>query len=162
MGKNKKAGSLSTPEKAIKIIEQYRDHEQKHDLIFPELKTLDNLNTKCDVQRKIAYADKRLNKALALISGQIGLTKKLTMHIARYTFGHLAGDKISIQTLQKLYRHSSITTTIGYQANFIHKEKIYNYSRAALQAESITTTVIYQNNFLHKKTDDALDAVLGN
>lgn len=24
--------------------------------------------------------------------------------------------------LQKLYRHSSITTTIGYQANFIHKD----------------------------------------
>ncbi len=25
--------------------------------------------------------------------------------------------------LQKLYRHTSITTTIGYQANFIHKDK---------------------------------------
>ena len=44
------------------------------------------------------------------------------MHIARHTFGNISGDKISIQMLQKLYRHTSITTTIGYQANFIHKD----------------------------------------
>lgn len=123
MGKNNKSGSLKIPEKVFKIIEQYKDHEQKHDLIFPELKVLDNLNSKFDVQRKIAYANKRLNKALGILSKQIGLNKKLTMHIARHTFGHLAGDKISVQTLQKLYRHSSITTTIGYQANFIHKDE---------------------------------------
>lgn len=123
MGKNNKSGSLSIHEKTIRVIEQYKDHEQKNDLIFPELKVLDNLNSKYDVQRKISYATKRLNKALAEISKEIGLTKKLTMHIARHTFGHLAGDTISIQTLRKLYRHSSITTTIGYQANFIHKDE---------------------------------------
>ena len=50
------------------------------------------------------------------------INKKLTMHIARHTFGNISGEKISLQMLQKLYRHSSITTTIGYQANFIHKE----------------------------------------
>lgn len=44
------------------------------------------------------------------------------MHIARHTFGNIAGDKIPVQMLQKLYRHSSILTTIGYQANFMHQE----------------------------------------
>lgn len=44
------------------------------------------------------------------------------MHIARHTFGNLSGDKIPIQMLQKLYRHTSILTTIGYQANFINKD----------------------------------------
>ncbi len=43
------------------------------------------------------------------------------MHIARHIFGNISGDKIPIQTLQRLYRHSSITTTIQYQSNFIHK-----------------------------------------
>ena len=43
------------------------------------------------------------------------------MHIARHTFGNISGDKIPIQMLQKLYRHSHIATTIGYQANFIFK-----------------------------------------
>jgi site-specific recombinase XerD len=79
------------------------------------------INNKYDVQRKIAYADKRLNKALAVISEELGLTKKLTMHIARHTFGNLAGEKIPIQMLQKLYRHSSITTTIGYQVTLFIK-----------------------------------------
>lgn len=44
------------------------------------------------------------------------------MHIARHTFGNISGDKIPIQMLQKLYRHSSVTTTINYQANFMKKE----------------------------------------
>jgi len=45
------------------------------------------------------------------------------MHIARHTFGNISGDKIPIQMLQKLYRHSNISTTINYQANFMHKEE---------------------------------------
>ncbi|MDR3679539.1 MAG: tyrosine-type recombinase/integrase [Flavipsychrobacter sp.] len=56
------------------------------------------------------------------VADAIETNKKLTMHIARHTFAQLARDKISIQMLQKLYRHSSITTTIGYQSNFIHKD----------------------------------------
>ena len=44
------------------------------------------------------------------------------MHIARHSFGNISGDKIPIQMLQKLYRHSSITTTVNYQSNFMHKE----------------------------------------
>jgi len=50
-----------------------------------------------------------------------GIDKTLTMHIARHTFGNISGDKIPVQMLQKLYRHSSVTTPIGYQANFIHQ-----------------------------------------
>ncbi len=44
------------------------------------------------------------------------------MHIARHTFATIAADKIPIQQLQKLYRHSDIKTTIGYQSAFIHKD----------------------------------------
>ena len=44
------------------------------------------------------------------------------MHIARHSFGNIAGDRISAQMLQKLYRHSNLSTTIGYQGNFIHKD----------------------------------------
>lgn len=44
------------------------------------------------------------------------------MHIARHSFGNISGDRIPIQMLQKLYRHSSITTTIQYQSNFIQKD----------------------------------------
>ena len=46
----------------------------------------------------------------------------LSNHISRHSFGNIAKNKISPEILQKLYRHSNIKTTIGYQANFIHKE----------------------------------------
>jgi integrase/recombinase XerD len=103
------------------------------DLIFPELKVLKNLDNTYLVQKEISNADSKLNKALKKIANMIELGKTLTMHISRHTFGNLSGDLISIQMLQKLYRHTSITTTIGYQANFIHKdaddalESVLNY-----------------------------------
>lgn len=51
-----------------------------------------------------------------------GIDKLLTMHIVRHSFGHIAGDVIHPKKLQKLYRHSNLTTTINYQASFIHTE----------------------------------------
>jgi integrase/recombinase XerD len=122
MGKNAKPGSLKIPEKALQIIEQYRNDEAKHQLIFPELKIMDELMNRYEVKRKTSYAVKRIDKALEKVREKTSITKKLTMHIARHTFGNISGDKISVQMLQKLYRHSSITTTVGYQANFIHKD----------------------------------------
>jgi integrase/recombinase XerD len=121
MGKNLKAGSLKVQDKALKIIDHYRKADQKHDLIFPELKVLDDINDTYNVQRKISYAVKRLNKLLKDIATQAKLTKPLTLHISRHTFGNISGETIPVQMLQKLYRHSSITTTIGYQSNFINK-----------------------------------------
>ena len=75
-----------------------------------------------DVLAKTKTANKKFNKYLVNIAKKAEIDKKLTMHIARHTFGKISGDKIPIQTLQRLYRHSSITTTIQYQANFIHKD----------------------------------------
>jgi integrase/recombinase XerD len=121
MGKNRKAGSLKTPDKVTAILSQYKNQPKKHDLIFSELKVLEDITDTYHVQRKISYAVKRLNKALAIISERAGIAKPVTMHIARHTFGNISGDKIPIQMLQKLYRHSNITTTIGYQSNFINK-----------------------------------------
>lgn len=121
MGKNAKSGSLKTPEKALRILAQYKDGKKRKGLIFPELKGVD-LNNSYEVQRKISYGIKTVNKYLKQVAELAGIDKKLTMHIARHTFGNISGDKIPVQMLQKLYRHSSITTTIGYQANFIHKD----------------------------------------
>ena len=50
------------------------------------------------------------------------IDKNLSNHIARHSFGNIAGDRIHPLMLQKLYRHSDLKTTINYQANFIHKE----------------------------------------
>lgn len=124
MGKNNKAGSLKIPEKAERIIQQYEQFKtNKDELIFPELKRLQNLDDNFNTQRAIAFAASRIDKCLRLhVAKAAGIDKKITMHIARHSFGNISGDRIPVQMLQKLYRHSKIETTIGYQANFIHKD----------------------------------------
>ena len=44
------------------------------------------------------------------------------MHIARDSFGNIAGDKVSPQMQQKLYKHASVTTKMEYQVNYMQKE----------------------------------------
>ena len=65
---------------------------------------------------------KKFNDNLKSIAKKAKIDKKITMHIARHTFGNIAGDTIHPFMLQKLYRHSDLKTTLNYQANFIHKE----------------------------------------
>jgi len=122
MGKNNKAGSLKVPEKAMRIFDYYKPEKSSaDDFIFPELKKA-MLNDPKDINRKIGTAVKQFNKYLERIGKQADIEKKITTHIARHTFGNISGDKIPIQMLQKLYRHTSITTTINYQGNFIFKD----------------------------------------
>jgi integrase/recombinase XerD len=123
MGKNNKGGSLKIPDMAIKILDAYKPfQEYNDDLIFPELKGCDFEN-KFITQRTIAFKTSAIDKCLRThVAPPAKVSKNLTMHIARHTFGNISGDKIPIQMLQKLYRHSSITTTIGYQQNFINKD----------------------------------------
>ncbi|MBC3540612.1 tyrosine-type recombinase/integrase [Rufibacter sediminis] len=132
MGKNNKAGSVKIPDKALALLDKYKEEKPKLGLVFPELKILDTLQDTYEVQRKISYAIKQLNKYIERAAAKAKIEKKITCHISRHTFAQIAADKVPVQILQKLYRHSNISTTMGYQSNF--------------------TT---------KHTDDALDAVIG-
>ena len=124
MGKNTKGGSLKIPGRALSIIAQYETDKRKiDDFIFPDLKDVADPTDTFLLQRRIMNMTSRIDKALRkIVAKAAGIDKKLTMHIARHTFGNISGDKIPIQMLQKLYRHSSVTTTIGYQSNFIYKD----------------------------------------
>lgn len=124
MGKNTKGDSLKVPEKALKVILQYEGlKEHQDDFVFPDLKGFPYLQDQFLLKRKIAFTTSRYDKFLRkYVAPAAKIDKPLTMHIARHTFGNISGDKIPIQMLQKLYRHSHITTTIGYQSNFIHKD----------------------------------------
>ena len=72
--------------------------------------------------RKTRNATKLFNKFLKRIAQEANIEKNLSNHIARHSFGNIAGDKIHPLMLQKLYRHSDLKTTLNYQANFIHKD----------------------------------------
>lgn len=123
MGKNDKSGSFKLPEKALQILDYYKaNFNNDFELIFPDIATVKDIENDFDVQRRIKQKIKDLNDNLSILAEKAGISKKLTMHIARHTFGNLSGDKIPLQMLQKLYRHTSITTTIGYQKNFMFKD----------------------------------------
>lgn len=122
MGKNQKVVTLKISDKVKSILAFYESQKlSEDDYIFPELKVA-NQNDIEDINRKIKNATRLFNKNLKKIAEQAKINVPISNHIARHTFGNISGDKIPVQLLQKLYRHSSITTTINYQANFINKD----------------------------------------
>lgn len=121
MNKNSKLVSLKIPDKAIEIFNLYKENSSYNGLVFPQLKGV-NLNNTKEVSKRTQSITRNLNRRLKIVAKQLGIKKNISMHIARHSFGNISGDKIPIQMLQKLYRHSSVTTTIRYQANFIHKD----------------------------------------
>lgn len=133
MNKNSKLVTLKTSEKAESIFRKYRHkHTFNNDLIFDYL-TESDLEDSQKISTRTQTITRNLNRHLKKVAAKLGISKKMSMHIARHSFGNISGDKIPIQMLQKLYRHSSITTTINYQANFIHQdaddalEKVINF-----------------------------------
>ena len=122
MNKNNKLVTLKTAEKAKAILRKYQHYSPNNDLIFDYLKSSD-LNNPEKVSVRTQTITRNLNRHLKRVAASLGISKKISMHIARHSFGNISGDKIPVQMLQKLYRHSSITTTINYQANFIHDEE---------------------------------------
>ena len=121
MSKNDKVDSLKLPAPVINILSYYREDKRTNsDYIFPELKTVPLKDAKA-IYSRIKTSIKKLNSNLKIIANLAEIDKKITNHIARHSFGNIAGDKVSPQMLQKLYRHTHLSTTIGYQGNFIHK-----------------------------------------
>lgn len=122
MHKNEKPVSLKVPEKAEAIFKLYRTSKSRQkDFVFPFLQKA-NREDSHDLFVKTRNATRLLNNYLKRIAEMCKINKNLSNHIARHTFGNIAGDSIHPLMLQKLYRHSDLKTTIGYQANFIHKE----------------------------------------
>lgn len=122
MNKNDKYDSLKLPDKALEILKEYEVYkEDPKDVVFPYLKGL-NLKDIELVEKKVNGTKSCFNYYLKIIAKMTKLEKNLSCHIARHTFGNIAGDKITMQSLQKLYRHSDLSTTINYQSNFDHSK----------------------------------------
>lgn len=122
MNKNEKPQNLKIPDKAKTILKYYKKNKvQNEGFVFPFLAVSDK-NDERDNFRKSRNASKLFNDYLKEIAKLCNIDKNLSNHIARHSFGNIAGDKIHPLMLQKLYRHSDLKTTLNYQANFIHKD----------------------------------------
>jgi len=131
MDKNSKLVSLQIPNKVLIILNKLERQEDSV-FLFKELEGVD-FNDNRLLRTRIKTATRNFNRRLEIVALKAGIDKKLSMHIARHSFGNISGDRIPIQMLQKLYRHSSVTTTILYQSNFMQKdtdealEKVLNF-----------------------------------
>lgn len=82
---------MSRPER---IIDHY--YHEHLELIFPKL------------------PESRINRHLKEIALEAGISKKVTFHMGRHTFGTLMASRIPLPTLQNLMQHSDIKTTMIY------------------------------------------------
>ena len=123
MDKNQKFGSVKLHNKAKGILELYKTNDIKSadDFVFPYLRGITEAGEKF-IHKKVRNANRLLNKHLKKIAGLAGIDKPLSMHVARHSFGNIAGNKIYPIELKNLYRHSDLKTTLNYQANWITKE----------------------------------------
>ena len=121
MNKNQKNLSLKIHPKLEKILNEYKPYKvSQYDYIFPDLKGVPSEPKQLLDATKAA--NKSINRYLKMIAEEAEISKNLTMHIARHSFGNISGDRIPLQVLQKLYNHSDIKTTIDYQQNFMNKD----------------------------------------
>lgn len=112
MSKNGEPGSLKIPEKAMAVINQYKHDKPGNDLIFPDLKSLDNLTERAILRKAVNSAESRINKAIKVVMGLIGSTKNTSPHKFRHAFAQRAEEKnVHPKVLQKMYRHESIVIT---------------------------------------------------
>mgnify|MGYP001273459784 CR=1 FL=1 len=81
-------------------------------LVFAFLNDI-TANSDEEIFKKNRNATKLFNKYLKRIATQCEIDKNLSNHIARYTFGNIAGDRIHPLMFQKLYRHSDLKTTLN-------------------------------------------------
>jgi integrase len=119
MGKNSKPVSVPVPEEVDSILKYYQKKDPDNEFVFPFLRNV-NFNDPEKLATKVNTSNVRINNDLKILAKVAGINKKVSMHIARHTFGNHSKGEIPPEVLQILYRHSSITTTINYQKNWIH------------------------------------------
>ena len=87
MGKNKKLVSLKISEKVLKILSKL---ERTDDSIylFKELEGVDTSDKKL-LRTRIKTATRNFNRRLEIVAAKAGIDKKMSMHIARHSFGNI-------------------------------------------------------------------------
>ncbi|MFC5047667.1 phage integrase SAM-like domain-containing protein [Aquimarina hainanensis] len=122
MKKNGKYDSLLIPKQALDILEELKEYKTSPESpVFVFLEGT-NFNDKEELFYAVKRAIASINYYLGRIRKLAKIKKKLSCHISRHSFGNISGGKIPIRSLQKLYRHSDLSTTANYQKNFDHKQ----------------------------------------
>ena len=138
MGKNHKERDLKLIPQAAAILDLYRTKATKPtDYIFPFMnsrKTYADALTQADRDRlpsnekqkmfeEISTKNALINKTLKRLAENAGISKKVSMHIARHSFASIAVQKgIESNKVKSLLAHSSLSITERYMGNFSSSE----------------------------------------
>lgn len=124
MGKSeKRAGATRyipiTP-KVNQILERYKADKT---FVFP---VLDNCNTNDieELEYVIYIANNKLNRSLKKLAKHVGISKRLSMHIAKHSFANYAvKNNVNLFHISKLLGHTKLATTEHYLRDFFQKEQ---------------------------------------
>lgn len=138
MGKNHKTRDLKLVPQAAAILDLYRTENSKPtDYIFPfmnnrktyasAISQADRDTLPSDIKKKLLLEvegkNALLNKSLKRLAEKAGISKKLSMHIARHSFASIAVQKgLESNKVKSLLAHSRLQTTEGYMGNFSSSE----------------------------------------
>ena len=124
MGKSeKRAGATRyipiTP-KVKQILERYKANKI---FIFPILDKCD-LNNIEKVEYTIYIANNKLNRSIKILAKHAGITKHVSMHIAKHSFASYAvKNNVNLFHISKLLGHTKLSTTEHYLRDFFQKEQ---------------------------------------
>lgn len=119
-----RAGSKRTIPLAPKAMEILEKHRNVGDVyIFPILYGLDKKSIE-EIEHKMYIGNNAVNRSLKKLGEQVGLDKKVTMHMAKHSFADFAvKNDVSVLMISKLLGHTKLSTTQHYLKDFYHKEE---------------------------------------
>lgn len=113
--KTGKLYDMKIPEAAMTIIEKYISTPGIY--LFPLVKLSPTvyLSDKKYFEDHVNAKNSYVNKYTKELATHLGISKKVTMHIARHTFGYLLDRRgVQVTTIRDLYGHSSLSMTEIY------------------------------------------------
>jgi len=116
MNKTGQPVSIMISKPAKNILMKYQKTEAAPEFfIFPILNTNRNLVNSRILDREISSKNAYLNKELSKLAKAAGISKSVSMHVARHTFSAIAYNQgADIYSISNSLGHSSIKTTENY------------------------------------------------
>ncbi len=115
MSKNDKFRSLLLLDIALEAIRPYHRPELPDEYLFPYFSLKDNLTDKAYLATRINCCNSAIYNALKRVRKQAGLSRPLSMHVARHTIAeHLFRSTGNLRAVQNVLGHSKSVTTEKY------------------------------------------------
>lgn len=120
MVKTNKRHIIPLTEPALDILYRWRERRMGSRFVFDLVKDTLNLDDDTELYKARNNATKCINQSLNVVGEQIGLSFKLSAHVARHTFAvHSLNKGMSITVISRLLGHGTTEITERVYAKFL-------------------------------------------